>query len=156
MLQAAGMSVTLKTQDFASFVQTVFGGSYDASCWRTDYMAPPELILSYTFAPAMFKKGHKLTGYSNSTNFSSRRILVLRKKARESSDEAVQREAYTEISRIIAAALPYVFLDYPPIALLSHADVVEQQSRLPDGTPNGTLAQSLSVGAIHWADFGLK
>jgi peptide/nickel transport system substrate-binding protein len=157
MLQRAGMSVSLKNQDFASYVQAVFGGKYQAGCWRTDPMANPDIVFGYSLQPVKFgADGSKKTGFANATNYSSPEIQALLRRSGTSPDPAVRRASYQQISRILAQQLPYAITDYVAVGFFWRQGLVSVPTKLPDGTPSGTISQSLSIKNIDWTGFGKR
>jgi peptide/nickel transport system substrate-binding protein len=155
MLSKAGIDVTLKNQDFSSYVQMVFGGDYEAGCWRTDPMSNPDVVFGYSLQPVKFgPDGNKKSGYANATNFSSPEVQALLQRSGESADPEVRREAYQQISRILAQELPYAITDYAAVGLFHAPDIVTVPTKLPDGSPTGTISQSLSINNIDWTGYG--
>ena len=157
MLAKAGMRVSLKTQDFASYVQAVFGGKYQAGCWRTDPMANPAVVFGYSLQPVKFAAdGSKKSGFANATNFSSPEVQARLQRAGTSPDPAVRRQSFQDISRILARELPYAITDYVAVGFFWRPDIVAVPTKLPDGTPSGTISQSLSIKNIDWTGFGKR
>jgi len=155
MLQKAGMRVSLKNQDFSSFVQTIFGGNYQAGCWRTDPLANPDLVFGYSLQPTRFSaSGSKTSGFANATNYSSPEIETLLHRSGTTANPAVRRASFQQISRILAQQLPYAITDYVAVGFFWRSGVVSVPTKLPDGTPSGTISQSLSIKNIDWAGFG--
>ena len=130
MGEAAGMKITLQTQEQGAYVNRIFskGGDYTAACFRTTHFQEPDAIRSTL-----------TTGDSaNLTFFSNKEVDSLLDQARQTSDVAKRKDLYSKVQVIEAKEVPGITTLYDLFANIYNAKVV--------GPPPAGEANSL--GAI--------
>ena len=116
MGEAAGMKITLQTQEQGAYVNRIFGkgGDYQAACFRTTHFQEPDAI-----RPTL------TTGDpANLTFFSDKQVDSLLNQARQTSDVAKRKDLYSQVQVIEAKEVPGITTLYDLFANIYNAKVV--------------------------------
>ena len=146
MWQQAGMVVKLKATNQAQFISDAVLGNYQANLWRQFGSIDPDTeYLWWTSANAGTSPQGGLT--LNIARNKDPQVDAALNKGRESTDEAVRKQAYATIQQRFGVDVPYVWLQHVIWVIVANNSMRGlTNGPLPDGEP------SLPIGG--GGDFG--
>jgi peptide/nickel transport system substrate-binding protein len=135
--EAAGMKVTLKSQDQGAYVARIFGkvGDYQVACFRTNQFAEPDQVRS----------GYVTNDKTNLSFYSNPEVDKLFDEGKASADFAKRKAAYDQIQVLLIKDLPGITLMYDLAGNITSPNVF--------GLPN---PEASALGAIKLAGVFIK
>jgi peptide/nickel transport system substrate-binding protein len=116
MGEAAGMKITLQSQEQGAYVNRIFSknGDYQAACFRTTHFQEPDAI-----RPTL------TTGdTANLVFYSNKQVDSLLEQARSTADVAQRKALYDQVQVIIAQEVPSITTLYDLFANIYNAKTV--------------------------------
>ena len=120
-LRQIGINCTVRTQDFAVFVKTVWTDrDHDLVLYTASMGVDPTIGVHRFYLSDNFKPG---VGFSNGSNYSNPRVDELLQKASVETDPEKRKEQYAEFQRIEMEDLPILKVTDISMATISNVSV---------------------------------
>ncbi|MCA2013750.1 ABC transporter substrate-binding protein [Pararhodobacter sp. CCB-MM2] len=104
VLRQVGINVTVRTQDFAVFVQTVYTDrAHDLSLYTASMGVDPTIGVHRFYDSRNFNPG---AGFSNGSHYANPEVDALLDAAAVETDEAARAEQYAQFQRLVYEDLP--------------------------------------------------
>jgi peptide/nickel transport system substrate-binding protein len=140
-LAQIGIAVTVRSQDFASYVRRVYQDrTFDFATGRANNMFDPTVGVQRLFWSKNFKRG---VPFSNGSHYDSAEADTLLEAAAVEIDPVKRRERFVEFQKLIARDIPDLTLLAPLQFTISNRRIVDH-TVTADGV-NGSLADAFIV-----------